>query len=424
MKKVLSALLALAIVFAFAMPAFAEDKIQIEYWNIANDSAGGAAVKTFIADFNEKNDKNIEVVSVHFSDYMAIAQSLQAALAAGEQPGVIAVGWSYLNYFAENFPLYTDPTTLADESYFKTKYNDAFFKLGVANDGSTLGLAYSASTPLLYYNADIFKAAGLDPENPPKTMEEVYEYGKIILEKTGITPLYIQCPADSYSIVPMFLSAGVKDMYVKDGKGYKTAFNTEEGVYAWTLLQNMYKEKVAVYMAHEEGFAAYAGGEVAMYISSSARANYLKNSVEFDSRATFEPPFEGHELKVCIGGNMLTIFAQDEKRVDACWEFVKYLLEPESVETWVKDAGYLPPTIDSYGDETSALWSFYEDSPMLQTALAEREFATQWTTWPGENGLEVEKHLVDMRDRIIAGNYEDPATVIAQTAATIDALIK
>src|SRR5690606_34724810 len=51
-------------------------------------------------------------------------------------------------------------------------------------DGKTYGLAYTFSTPILYYNADLFREAGLDPDNPPQTWEEVKAAGEAIVANT------------------------------------------------------------------------------------------------------------------------------------------------------------------------------------------------------------------------------------------------
>ena len=82
-------------------------KVQIEYWHVAAESFGGATVKELVADFNKKHP-NIEVVAKYNPDmYKGLTQNLQAAMASGKNPDVVQMGYSYLNYAAENFK-YTD----------------------------------------------------------------------------------------------------------------------------------------------------------------------------------------------------------------------------------------------------------------------------------------------------------------------------
>ncbi|MDO4546845.1 MAG: extracellular solute-binding protein [Clostridia bacterium] len=434
MRKLSVLLVAVMLISCLSgLSALAEENppITIEYWNINNESFGGPANAVMIEKFNQTNDKNITVVDVHYSDYMAVAQSLQASLAAGEYPGVVQVGYSTLNYFAENFPQFTDPTTIISEycpedaDYLDSKYAPSVQSLGIAANGRMLGMPYAFSVPLLFYNADLFREAGLDPDDPPTTWEEAYEMGKVIREKTGKPALFIQTPADTYSIIPIFMSAGVDNMYVaNEGGGYHTTFNTEESVYAWQLIQDMTRDGVNVYMTHEEGTGAYVGQQVAMYLTTSARASYMANNTDFDSRAALQPTFEGNELKVSIGGNMLVTVARSDAQVKACWEFIKFLLEPEQVDTWVRGTGYLPPTKDAADDETDPLYPYFAEAPMLQLALTEQAYASPWTSWPGMNGLMVDQYLIDLRDRITTSSYEDVASVISETASIIDSLIQ
>lgn len=84
-----------------------DKKVQIEYWHVASESFGGTTVKELVADFNAKHP-NIQVVEKYNPDmYKGLTQNLQAAIASGKNPDVVQMGWSYLNYAAENLK-YTD----------------------------------------------------------------------------------------------------------------------------------------------------------------------------------------------------------------------------------------------------------------------------------------------------------------------------
>ena len=151
-------------------------KVQIEYWHVAAESFGGATVKELVADFN-KTHPNIEVVEKYNPDmYKGLTQNLQAAMASGKNPDVVQMGYSFLNYAAENFK-YTDLNeafkAAGDENFMKDNYLPNVLQLAQTEDGKQIGLPYSVSVPVLFYNPEIFEKAGLDPQNPPKTWEEV-----------------------------------------------------------------------------------------------------------------------------------------------------------------------------------------------------------------------------------------------------------
>ena len=100
-------------------------KVKIEYWHVAAESFGGGTVKELVADFN-KNHPNIEVTAKYNPDmYKGLTQNLQAAIASGKNPDVVQMGYSFLNYAAENLQ-YTDLNKAfkeaGDEKFMKDNF--------------------------------------------------------------------------------------------------------------------------------------------------------------------------------------------------------------------------------------------------------------------------------------------------------------
>ena len=129
-------------------------KVQIEYWHVAAESFGGATVKELVADFN-KTHPNIEVVEKYNPDmYKGLTQNLQAAMASGKNPDVVQMGYSYLNYAAENFK-YTDLNeafkTAGDANFMQDNYLPNVLQLAQTEDGKQIGLPYSVSVPVLHF---------------------------------------------------------------------------------------------------------------------------------------------------------------------------------------------------------------------------------------------------------------------------------
>lgn len=392
----------------------------LQYININSESMGAAEVQGLVDKFNETNDKNI-TVEFNFvsSQYPEIAAEVQSYLAAGQDVGVVQVGYSYINYFAENFPQMQDINEVIstyapeDEAFLTETYEDAVLDLGYALNGKLAGLAYGMSTPILYINSDMCTEAGLDMANPPKTWEEVQVWARTIKEKTGNYGIGISNANDTYSIIPMFLSAGMESVVEDNGDGtYSANLYSDESVAAWTLLQDMQKEGIFLQATLDEGNAAFAGGSLGMFLSTSGRSNYFAENSNFEIVTVMQPAFGENELKVCIGGNILSIISQDEAQIKASWEFMKFLLQPENIGIWSAATGYLPPTQNSSDDPT--LQAYLAENVLLEAAIEERAYAAQWTSWPGKNGLQVDQYLVNMRDAIL-GNGEDVATAI-QTA--------
>ena len=431
MKKLISIMLCVLMISAlFAIPASAEEwpATTIQYININSESMGGQKVQAIIDRFNETNGKNITVEFNYISpSYPDIAAEVMSYLAAGQGVGVVQIGYAYINYFAGNFPQLQNIEEVIskyfpeDEGFLNEYYSDAVLNLGLSVDGSLVGVPFGMSTPVLFYNADLVREAGLDPDVPPTTWQEVAKWADEIIAKTGKKGVAIQNPTDTYSIIPVFLSSGMDSVIKNDNGVYSADLVNDDTVASWTFLQDMTKNGEHIQVSIDDAVGGFAGGEIAMMLTTSGRAAYFYNICEFEVRDCMQPTFEGHDLKVCIGGNVMGIITDDEAQQKASWELIKFLLQPENVGIWCEATGYLPPTKNSADDPT--LTAFLDGNPLMAAAVAEREYAGQWTSWPGKNGLQVDQYLVNMRDAIMA-NGEDVRTAIQTAQDTINDLLK
>ena len=218
----------------------------------------------------------------------------------------------------------------------------------------------------------------------------------------------------------MFLSAGLDSVITEENGKYAANLVTDDTIKAWTQLQDLTKGGEHKQLTLDEAVGAFAGGEIAMMLTTSGRSTYFKNNCQFDVRTCMQPGFEGHDLKVCIGGNVMSIISDDEAQIKASWEFIKYLLQPENVATWCTATGYLPPT--SNADDNAALQEYLNSNTLIAAAVAEKEYAAQWTSWPGKNGLQVDQYLINMRDAIMSNN-EDVATALQTAQDSINGIL-
>ena len=141
-------------------------------YNLATASAGADATREMIAKFEQENPLiKVKTVGVPSND---IITRLQADMAAGMQPDVAQLVFRDLIYLASDLGAQPLEDMAGAKGY--AALTDGLIPRGVdlgKINGKTYGLAYTFSTPILYYNADLFRKAGLDPETPPKTWAEV-----------------------------------------------------------------------------------------------------------------------------------------------------------------------------------------------------------------------------------------------------------
>lgn len=392
--------------------------VRIEYWHTNNESFGGPAVKELVSKFNDAHPNIMVVDKFQAGSYAGLVQNLQAAIAAKKPPAVTQIGYNMTNYVAENVPHATAADLTKDQPGFFTTYYPNVLKLGQYKS-KQIGFPYALSNPVVYYNKDVFKQAGLDPEKPPKTWDEVLQYSHQIKNKTGNYGFYMVAQTDNWMTQALIEGNG-GSMLSEDGR---VNYNSPEAVSAmqfWADLINA--EKVTPYMTDVEAFQTFLSGKIGMYVRTiGARANVQKGATFSVGSFPF-PLFEGKERKVPGGGNNLFVFATDKKEQAAALEFVKYLTSPEGLTIWTKGTGYLPVR-QGVAEDQNYLKGFLTENPLMKAAVDQLPSVVPWVSIPGKNGLQAEKLLVDYRQDILSGK-RDAKSTLDEAAAKANDLIR
>jgi ABC-type glycerol-3-phosphate transport system substrate-binding protein len=144
------------------------------------DQAAYDAFATQEAQF-EKKYPNIDIIGV---EYEWEGPTFTAQLAAGSLPDVFTVPFTDAKTLLENGQL-ADVTEEIEKLGYADKFNPIILDAVKDADGHLFGFPRQAYALGLQYNRDLFEQAGLDPNSPPTTWDEVREYAKQIAEKTG-----------------------------------------------------------------------------------------------------------------------------------------------------------------------------------------------------------------------------------------------
>lgn len=408
MKKFIKKAISLAMVALTSLSmipggvtASAQEKVQINYWHVNADTQGGKTVDELVKKFNESQDE-IEVVATFNPDmYKGLMQNMQAAVAGGNTPDVVQIGWAFVDYFSENFE-YNTPQSIIDQfdaenkNYLEDNFLENVLDLAVNKDGELVGLPYSISNPVLYINKDLLKEAGLD-ENGPKTWEEVREFAKTVKEQTGKYGFYLQQPADNWATQALLESNGAN--FIEDGKA---AFASPEGIEAYKLWADMVNEdQTAVNLPWDQGVQSFIQGEVAMLFTTIAQRTNVQSNAQFDVATITAPSWGDKDIRIPAGGAMLVLTSQDEAKKEATWKFMKFLYENENVLAWTEGTGYVPSTATV--KDSDEMKKFLEENPMMEAAMVQMDKVNKWASFPGQAGLEAEQMLLDMRDAILTG---------------------
>lgn len=376
------------------------EKIVIEYWHKNSETAGGPTIDEYAAAFNESQDK-YEIKPVFMTeDYKGIMQQMQAEAAAGNAPGVIQVGYYWLNYFTENYS-YVDIKEL-DESYLDN-YLPNIVELCTTQDGKVAGVPYSLSTPVMYYNTELLEEAGLDTSNLPQTMDELYDWARTVKENTGEYGLAFAAASDFWLEQYHIESNGGRMLtYGEDGSAEAT-FASEEGIEALQGVADLINEdQAATYILGESIKDAFSSGQVAMIGATIGWSTGIIDAADFDVVTGQMPSYGEKERRVPVGGNFLAITALDDEEQQGAWEWIKYLTTAEAHVDWTKATGYVPPREDV--TELPEFQDYLEEAPQLNACLDQMEDLAPFVSFPGDSGLEIEQNLLDIRDVIMNGD--------------------
>jgi len=397
------------------------EPVTIEYWHINTESFGGPAVQELVQRFQAANPDIAVREQFQPRVYTGLLENLQAALAAGAPPDLAQIGYLYLDYVTDNFPFVPiDDLAAGGTPDFLTGFPANILALG-QRDGRQVGMPYAISNPLVYYNADLFRQAGLDPDAPPTTWDAWREAAGPIKERTGRPALYVRTIDDNWTTQALIESNGGEVLACRDGRAV-AAFGEPPAVAAVQMWADLIGDGLALNALEDAGNPAFLGQSVAAILTTIANRDSFERQAGFELRAAPFPSFGEQPPRLPAGGNNLFVFSNDEAKRRATWRFVEYLQSPEGLTIWTKGTGYLPPRA-GVAEDPRYLGGFLRDNPIQAVAVAQTPLVVPWTSFPGPNGLQASQALFNATQRAL-GDRAVVGQALGEAAAEVDALIE
>jgi sn-glycerol 3-phosphate transport system substrate-binding protein len=232
-------------------------------------------------------------------------------------------------------------------------------------DDKLWAMPFAADIPLLYYNKLAFSEVGLDPEKPPKDLEELRQVSEKMVKRDShgnLTRSGVAIDIDSWHLQVTLQEHG--DLYVNNdngraGRATEAVFNGPTGQAFFQWWRDMVKEGLAIDLGRNptraEGFLAIGSGRAAMTFGSAAALRSVVDVVEsglaqseVDLGVANRPGMPGGSGLPGIYGRALWILnSRPEAEQEAAWKFTKWLMEPEQQAEWYAGSGYLPVSISA-----------------------------------------------------------------------------
>ncbi|MDT3427010.1 sn-glycerol 3-phosphate transport system substrate-binding protein [Paenibacillus forsythiae] len=344
--------------------------VKITWWH-SMSGTGEKAINKIATDFNASHP-GIQVEAVYQGKYDESLNKLKASLGSDSGPDLMQV-YEIGSKFMIDSKMITPVQKFIDEDNFDLSSLEPNITRYYTIGGKLNAMPFNTSNPILYYNKDAFRAAGLDPENPPKTFEE-YEAAAKALSKNGK-------PGAAIAIYGWFMEqlfANQNAEYVNGGNGRDAAATesllaSDAGVKTLEWWKKMVDEKAVANLGRDtdDTDSAFAAGQVAMTLNSTAALRKMVDAVggKFEVGTGFLPRPEGvKEGGVVVGGASLYIMNnKPEEQQKAAWEFIKYVASPEVQAEWSVSTGYFPITKAAYDQQV--LKDNMAKYPQFQTAV-------------------------------------------------------
>lgn len=240
-------------------------------------------------------------------------------------------------------------------------------------DGTFYSMPFNSSTPVMYYNKDAFKAAGLDPEAAPETFEEIIEANKAIAKAN---PDMKGFALQAYGWLWEQLLANQGALLLNNDNGRsdtptEIGWSEEEGKSIFNWVKQMVDDGTfANYGTNGDNMVAgFLAGDVAMFLQSSASSRDVIDNAPFEVGIAYLPHPEAKERQgVVIGGASLwMIDSKPEEEKKAAWEFMKYLQTPEVQANWHVGTGYFAINPSAYNEQV--VKDAYAEKPQLQVTV-------------------------------------------------------
>jgi sn-glycerol 3-phosphate transport system substrate-binding protein len=364
----------LCVVGLVVLPFAAQAQTEISWWH-AMTGANSEVVDKIAADFNASQSDYV-VKPVFKGTYPETLNAGIAAFRAGQAPDIIQVfdvGTGVMMGAQGAIKPVAEVLSEAGFTFDKSQYLPGIVGYYSSPEGEMLSFPYNSSSPILYYNKDIFEKAGLDVNTPPETWAEVWEAARQIKESgaapcgytsTWLTWIHVENFAAWNNVSWASNENGLADTpeLAIDGPLFVKHFQE---------LSDLAKEGVFVYGGRtSEAKQNFISGECGILTESSGGlGDIVKSGMNYGiGQLPYDETAEGAPQNTTPGGASLWVMGgKSDEIYKGVGTFFNYLSQTEVQQFLHEQSGYLPVTTAAY--EATKASGFYETNPAREVPI-------------------------------------------------------
>ncbi len=359
--------------------ALAQAPVELSfYYPVAVGGPITKIIDGYAADF-EKENPGVKVRPIYSGSYQ---ESITKALTAvkGGEPPVLSILLS-----TDMFSLIDEDAIVPFDDLFKTADDQAwaksFYPAFMENSrtgGKTWGIPFQRSTIVLYWNKEMFKEAGLDPNRAPATWKEQVEFAQKLTKRDAsgkVTQWGIQIPSSGFPYWLFQALAIENGVQLMNDAGTQTYYDKPEVIEAlqyWVDLANKYK-------VHPEGIVEWGTTpkdfferKMAMMWTTTGNLTNVRTNAKFDFGVAMLPA--GKQRGSPTGGGNFYLFKKTTpQQREAALRFIKWMTTPQRAAQWGIDTGYVAVRADAW--DTPAMKQYVAGFPAAAVARDQLPYA-------------------------------------------------
>lgn len=342
------------------------EKVTLTFWN-GFTASDGEILKEIVNDFNKTNDKGI-TIKMDIMPWSNIAEKLPPAISTKTAPDFVLLNYPDFAQYVHNGAVQPLEDFWKFDGVDKSDFESTAIDMGVVDDTQYF-IPMQVQGMFLYWNKDLFREAGLDPEQPPKTWDELAEMAsKLANPAKNVQGFAI--PKEGNPILYNWILDNGGNLVKKDGT--KSAFASPETLEVLKTMQKLiHEQKVGPEsISGAEVDNLMNAGQLAIEINGPwLNSGLQKNGINYGV-TTLPLGSDGKQQAILDGVGFGIPASTDSSKKEAIYEFIKYWNSTEIGTKWSLENGF-PPYLKSVAANEEV-----KNNPIVTELYKQIEYAT------------------------------------------------
>ena len=346
-----------------ARPTASAGPVSITFWHSESASANDNLVK-LVERFNASQNE-AKVQPIFQGNDLELTLKAIASMPSGNVPTIAYVSDGYAQLMIDSGQITPVQEYVDQEDYDLSDFAPASIAYYMVDD-TLYSMPCGLAVPLMYYNKIPFREVGLDPEQPPKDLDEVRAASEKLVQRDSagnVTRFGLALEIHGWFV--RFMLAGAGELYVNNDNGRagvatEVAFDNDAGrkFFQWwhDMVQDGLALNIGVDPTSANGLLAVGARNAVMVLSTSAALRSVMDVLEkgIEGVELGVAPIPGIPGKVpegspgVYGRSLWIMSARPQPERDAAWKFIRWFAEPEQQAEWFAGSGYLPVRNSAY----------------------------------------------------------------------------